>query len=104
RAVSGKRHDCDHSPLIGSVFMTWLATSGSRSRTVITPITTERPLMVQRGLVGIAPPAPSAEVPGATDLRTSARPSVTESLPMTGITPWASGSAGPLLFLEVLAF
>src|SRR5204862_7095553 len=101
RAVSGKRHDCDHSPLIGSVFMTWLATSGSGSRIVITPITTERPLMVQRGLVGVAPPASSAEVPGATDLSTSARPSVTVSLPMTGITPGLSGSVVLLLFLEL---
>jgi hypothetical protein len=58
--------------------------------------------MVQRGLVEIAPPASSAAVPGAAGLSTSARPSATGPLPMTGITPWASGSAGRLLFLEVL--
>jgi hypothetical protein len=58
--------------------------------------------MVQRGLVEIAPPASSAAVPGAAGLTTSARPSATGPLPMTGITPWASGSAGRLLFLEAL--
>src|SRR5580765_6207894 len=58
--------------------------------------------MVQRGLVEIAPPASSAAVPGAAGLTTSARPSATGPLPMTGITPRASGSAGRLLFLEAL--
>jgi len=57
--------------------------------------------MVQRGLVEIAPPASSAAVPGAAGLSTSAWPSATGPLRMTGITPWTSGSAGRLLFLEV---
>ena len=69
-------------------------------RTVIIPITTEHPLMVQRGLVEIAPPASSAAVPGAPGLGLSARPSATGALSMTGITPWASGSAERLLFPE----
>ena len=68
---------------------------------VITPITTEHPLMVQRGLVEIAPPTTSAAVPGAAGLSTSARPSATGALPMTGITPWASGSAGRCCSLKL---
>ena len=102
--VPGKPLRLARSPPTSSVSTTCTATSGSGSRIVITPTTTEHPTMVQRGLVAIATPASSAAVPGAAGLSTSARPSATGPLPMTGITPWASGSAGRLLFLEALTF
>ena len=56
--------------------------------------------MVQRGLVEIAPPASSAAVSGAAGLSSSARPSAIGTLPISAITPWASGLAGRLLLLK----
>jgi hypothetical protein len=99
--TAGKRHQLVHSPPMGSVSTTWLATSGRGSRTVITRITTEHPLMVQRGLVEIAVAVSSAAVPGTT----THRPSTTYggSPPTTGVAAWASGSGARLLFLESLS-
>jgi hypothetical protein len=100
--TTSKRRPLDPSNQTLLAFATWLAMSGSGSRTATTLTTVGRLRMALHGPVAIATTGSSAAVPGSTILSTSAPPPAAGSPPLTGTTIWASGWGGRLS-LESLA-